>query len=95
MVKQIEIACPEVMDIAVVSELHQRLRDQLGRAEPLCLVADKVERVDTACLQLLAALFLDAAARQVPVAWSAPSKQLREAAGLLGLQDVLGLAPDT
>jgi anti-anti-sigma regulatory factor len=95
MAKQIEIVCPEVMDITVVGEFHSRFREQLIDGSHLCLDAGTVQRTDTAFLQMLAALFLDAATRGITIAWKAPSEKLIEAAQLLDLQDTLRLAPDT
>lgn len=50
-----------------------------------------VERVDTAALQLLVAFRREATARGQPPAWLGVSDVMREAAGVLGLAQVLEL----
>ena len=59
-----------------------------------CVVLDaaNVERIDTAALQLLCAFVRDRQARGHKVQWQGTSTALQEAADLLALRCLLGLA---
>lgn len=63
----------------------------LGHPEPLRIEAAAVERVDTVCLQLLAALVRDRKREGRAVVWSGDSEVLAQAASLLGLTAALEL----
>jgi ABC-type transporter Mla MlaB component len=75
--------------IAQASAVKARLARLLGHPASVTLDAGSVERIDTACLQLLAAFFRDRRAAERPVAWSKASAELLESARLLGLSAVL------
>ena len=85
------IECDEVFDISVVTDFKAMVLQALGDGGDLVLDASKLERVDTAALQLLAALFRDAEPKGVKVSWENPSEPLKYAAGLTGLSATLGL----
>lgn len=78
------------LDVTKVSVLHGELGRALKSAAPLVLDAGRVERVDTAALQLLAAFFRAADAAGLTVRWQCVSPPLREATELLGLAEMLG-----
>lgn len=86
------VRCGESLDISCARELHQELSKALGKALPVMIDAGRVERVDTAALQLFAAFWLQARLRKLPVQWSSPSEVLCRSARLLGLDQSLGLS---
>lgn len=86
------VRCGESLDISCVRALHQELSDALGKPLPVMIDAGRVERVDTAALQLFAAFCQQAKSRKLPVQWSSPSEALCRSARLLGLDESLGLS---
>ena len=80
-----------MLDIRQAGELKQKLVQALDTAQSVTLQAQAVERADTAGLQLLAAFFIDARAKEIDIAWQSPSEPLIKAAALLGLSKVLSL----
>jgi len=85
------INCGETMDISTVAELHSQLTEALESGKPVILGAEKVDRADTAALQLLSVFFNDAGAKQQDIQWNNPSDNLRRSAALLGLSNILKL----
>ncbi|RJQ47225.1 MAG: STAS domain-containing protein [Gammaproteobacteria bacterium] len=79
------VRCGESLDISCARELHQELSKALGKALPVMIDAGRVERVDTAALQLFAAFWLQARLRKLPVQWSNPSEALCRSARLQSL----------
>ncbi len=75
------LTLPQLMDF------KEQLRQYHGSRVQLC--GEKVERIDTAALQLLLA-FINSP--DVTVGWIEPSKELCRAASLLGLTSHLGLS---
>lgn len=88
---EIVIDCGNSLDISVAGEFHQKLKSALGQGGEVVLEASDLSRVDAASLQLLTALFRDAAARKVTTKWRSPSESLVKAASLLGLSGQLSL----
>lgn len=72
---------PRSLTIRTVKEVHQEIMDVITRSESLTLEAHDVEEVDTAGLQLLAALLSSTAAA---ITLKAPSQELQSAATLAG-----------
>lgn len=85
------INCPGGLDIATTGELHAELTDALRSHRALTLNAEHVETADAAGLQLLCALFIDAAAKHVTLKWQNPSETLRQNARMIGAAQILGL----
>lgn len=85
------VTCPAALDIAAVQDFHVQLREALEQGATLTFHCDRIERIDTAGLQLLAACCQDAADRKVDVHWDGVNDILREAAGRLGLLGLLNL----
>jgi ABC-type transporter Mla MlaB component len=75
--------------IAQASAVKARLARVLGHPGTVALDAGSVERIDTACLQLLAAFVRERRAADRPVAWTRASAELIDSARLLGLSAVL------
>lgn len=70
--------------------LQGQLLGLLNARRELALDGRSVTTIDTAGLQLLAVLCVDAKARGVAVRWYGASPELAAGAELLGLTDVLG-----
>jgi anti-anti-sigma regulatory factor len=79
-----------VLDIVGARSLYGSLNAVLAAAGTVELDASRVERVDTAALQLLAAFCLATRQAGLTLRWRAASPALCDAAALLGLHDVLG-----
>jgi ABC-type transporter Mla MlaB component len=75
--------------IAQASAVKARLARLLGHPGKVAVDGGAVERIDTACLQLLAAFVRERRAADRPVAWSNASAELIDNARLLGLSAVL------
>ncbi|WP_045860423.1 STAS domain-containing protein [Teredinibacter purpureus] len=84
---------PENMTIANIHGLHEEFEALVDKkdCDAVVLVADAVQRADTAGLQLLLAFMRATRERQISVTWDHPSKQLCNAADLLGLGNAIGI----
>jgi anti-anti-sigma regulatory factor len=74
--------------------LKALLVDQLALGVDIHIDAGAVERIDTAGLQLLAALARELGDRQQSIRWGAASAPLRAAAERIGVAGLLGLPLD-
>ena len=92
MAARTRFSCGDALDIRQVAALHDRLKKALLRSSTIELLADRVERADTAGLQLLVALVAETEQCGGAVSWKKPSRALIDAATLLGLERALGLA---
>jgi len=79
-----------VLDIVGARSLYAQLSEVLRDGGTPVLDASRVERVDAAALQLLAAFCRNARDAGHNPRWHAASPALCEAATLLGLQETLG-----
>lgn len=68
------------------------LMEKLAASEAVSIGIAEVERVDTVCLQLLVAFVRDRRQAGRSVVWQGSSASLLQAATLLGLTSVLGVA---
>ena len=84
---------PAQCTIRDATELLGQLMLRLEHSAPLYIDAAKVERIDTAALQLLVAFLSDRKARRRAVVWLECSESLMRAAGALGLTSALALTP--
>ncbi|MCV6639331.1 STAS domain-containing protein [Candidatus Albibeggiatoa sp. nov. NOAA] len=82
----IKISLNPILTIADVEELHNQLKQYLGKRVQLS--GKNVQRIDTASLQLLLAFMLKA---DITVCWVDYSEYLCESARLLGISTPLGL----
>jgi anti-anti-sigma regulatory factor len=71
--------------------LHEALGRMLSQQSSIVFHADRLERIDTAAMQVLASFCRTARQRRLALTWKAPSASLREAANLLGLESAFGL----
>jgi len=72
-------------------ELKQSLCHYVDDSAPVALDVGKVERVDTSTMQLLCAFVRDRSAQQRKVEWVGDANVIREAARLLGVEELLSL----
>ncbi len=85
------IDCNEIFDISVVTDFKAMVQQAMADGSDLVLDAARIERVDTAALQLLAALFRDSDCKGIKLSWKTPTEPLKYAARLSGLDELLGL----
>ncbi|MBE1159487.1 STAS domain-containing protein [Dyella acidiphila] len=87
---EVRVGMPADFRIGEVTDLHRQLRDALD-GSAIVLDGGAVERVDTAALQLLVAFQHEARKRERALSWTAASAPLQDAAGQLGLAQILAL----
>ena len=85
------LALPAECLIANAAVLREQLIAVLEEAGAVTLNVSAVERIDTACLQLLAAFATERRAASRPVVWCGVTASLAERARLLDLDASLGL----
>ena len=90
---QTRVALDTTLGISEVRALYQQLGRVLSYQAPVVFAADKLERIDGAALQVLAAFCHNARQRGLAVQWRAPSIDLQQAAQWLGLESTLRLTP--
>ncbi len=85
-------SCGEALDIVHVGPLRDRLRKALEKSYTIELKADKVEKADTAGLQLFVILAKTVKQHNGSLIWKKPSDALLATAKSLGLHDQLHLS---
>lgn len=80
------------LDIMHSASLKERLTSALSKKPHIVLISDKVERADTAGLQLIYAFKQEIEQQNKQMSWQKPSDILIEASRLLGLDQHLGLS---
>jgi ABC-type transporter Mla MlaB component len=85
------ISLGDSLTLADVGARHAEWKQTLAGGGPIEVDASTLKTVDTAGMQLLAALAREAEARQLPLRWRA-STALTESAARLGLKEALRLA---
>ncbi len=83
--------CPDIMNIAHAAEMQGELLAMLDKGGAVVMDASRVERIDTAMLQLLCAFCEDARGKGIKFEWQAPSEYLIDSARRLDLSECLGL----
>jgi ABC-type transporter Mla MlaB component len=76
------------------AELKQSLCLHLDAVEPVTVDISGVQRVDTSTMQVLGAFVRDRSAQQRKVEWLGDASLLRDAARLLGIEQMLSLPRD-
>jgi anti-anti-sigma regulatory factor len=84
------LTLPSDFRMAELQTVQRNLLELLAHI-PVALNAAKVERVDTAALQLLVAFHRDAVAHGMHPTWAGVSDVFRDAVALLGLTNALEL----
>lgn len=85
------VDCGDALTVANAANIHQKLQAALNDSSAINLKADKVEKVDTAGLQLFVALSKEAERVGGQITWQQPSDALKQAAVTLGLTQSIGL----
>lgn len=89
----VQIIGESVMDIGNSRQWQERMYALLAEngSSTVRLDMSAVEKIDTACLQLLLAFVLAAAAKNLKIEWHAPSGRFLAAARSLNLSGILRL----
>lgn len=85
------INCDQVVDISVVNELHDHLKQAIANKQNVEIDAGEVERVDAAVLQLFYSFIEHSKMADISVEWKRVSDAFRKACELLGLSTSLDL----
>lgn len=83
------VSLGSALDIMHASGLKERLQAALGKKDNIVLIADKVERADTAGLQLIYAFIQEVDNQGKNISWQKPTNELMQACEVLGLCDAL------
>ena len=86
-----EVELAAVLDISKVEALYEELEAITNGVHDVIIKADKVERVDTSCLQTLLSFKNLISQHGDVMQWDAPSENLIAVAGRLGLIEELGI----
>ncbi|MBE0439852.1 MAG: STAS domain-containing protein [Gammaproteobacteria bacterium] len=85
------IDCGEILTIANVGDIYGQLLALLAEGKFAVLDCSKIERIDTAALQVLAAYAQEAEIQSVSLNWQDPSDTFVKNASVLGLASKLYL----
>lgn len=85
------IDCGETMMIAGVGDLYAQLLTYLAEGKTVLFDCSKIERIDTASLQILLAYAKEAQTRSAPLNWLNPSDTFVKSAAVLGLASKLNI----
>ncbi|MCW8901571.1 MAG: STAS domain-containing protein [Gammaproteobacteria bacterium] len=80
----------DVQDISSVAGVYEEMKVLL-KNKKVILDGEKVERIDTASLQLFYSFVQQAKMNSVEVVWRSPSDAIKNSARLLGMEDALQL----
>ena len=78
-----------ILDVRAAQRLRTELCEALAKGETLTIDGKSVERISTACVQVLLAYVHAAAAAGTPASLAQPSRALAEAFCNLGLKSIL------
>jgi anti-anti-sigma regulatory factor len=87
----VSVKLKPTLGIAEVRTFQARLDKALSAGRAVVIDASRVDRVDTASLQLLCAFFRSSRAAGVKVRWKAPAEALCVDAAVLGVSALLEL----
>ncbi len=90
MANKTTLSLGSALDIVHVADLKPRLTSALEKKPHVVLIADKIERTDTAGVQLVYSFMQYAKEKDVAVTWQKPSENLLETATKLGMSEALG-----
>ncbi|WP_196137319.1 lipid asymmetry maintenance protein MlaB [Aliikangiella sp. G2MR2-5] len=89
--KKTTVSLGGALDIMNVAGLKARLEGALAKNLSVVLISDKVEKADTAGLQLIYAFIQKVEKNGYRVNWQKPSDALIQASEILGMQEALYL----
>ncbi len=81
----------DALDITLVTSYFEQFCQLLNEQKAIVLNGEKIERIDGAGLQLLAAFFKSAGFLQINVHWQGISEPLKRSAEISGLTGILAL----
>lgn len=87
--KKATVNCGEALTISNVADLHAKLTSALESSSTIELDVHEVEKVDTAGLQLLVALYSELDKSDGDLTWKAPSEAFKEAVAVTGMTPYL------
>jgi len=90
----ITFSLPQSLDISIVNESKESMIEQLHCDTPITQVnidVSELARIDTAGLQLLAALVIDINRQNIELSWLNLNDELVDSATRLGLDNLLKL----
>jgi ABC-type transporter Mla MlaB component len=87
----IDINLGTSLTIRDISDLMEELNELDDAKNELVFESEQLEKVDTAALQLLLSFYLNTTGAEKKITWHRPSEAFCHAAGLLGLQEILGI----
>ena len=90
--KKTTVSLGTALDIVNASSLKARLENALAKNLSVTLVGDKVERADTAGLQLIYSFIKKVEQQGCKVTWQKPSDNLIQSSEVLGMSEQLSLA---
>lgn len=91
MKKTSKIKLEGVLSIKNIQELKTKLDEGLVQQKDIVFDASKLERVDTAALQLIAAFSKKMHENGLSLSWSKPGKDIIEIAQLLDMKEAVSL----
>ncbi|MBI3547324.1 MAG: STAS domain-containing protein [Gammaproteobacteria bacterium] len=81
------------LGITDAHRLHELLSPALLAGQSIAIHAERVERIDTAALQVLACFCRTAHEQGLTLTWHEPSPNMRQTAQLLGLESIFEITP--
>ncbi len=86
------IDCRDLVDISMVNEINQQLKDALNSGEAISINISNIERIDTAGAQMLCAFYQDAKSKKINFEWTLPSDIFLKSIEQLGLTEHLEIS---
>lgn len=83
------VALEASLSIQDARVLHEKLGTVLGAAKTIVVDGSRVERLDTAVMQVLAGFVRSARERGLALSWRSPSPALQQAIHVLGFESIL------
>ena len=85
------IDCGKSVELECIQTQKEILSEALQEYKPIVLLANEINHIDTASLQLLLVFIREATKKNIKVKWQEPSDSLLYSANLIGLKAVLEL----
>lgn len=82
----------ETLDISIINDLYNKLKDSTQQADAVEIDAGKVQRIDTATLQLLYSWYAAEKNKGTKISWKNTSGPFYQSARLLGLHKLLEIS---
>jgi len=86
------IDCGDLLDISMVNQINQKLKDALNSGCNISINISKIERIDTAGAQILCAFYQDTKSKKIKCEWTIPSDVFAKSIKQLGLSEHLELS---